>query len=93
MENSDQSTKKEPKLKKVIEGADSLSLGISIVVAILLGIGLGVWLKNMFDSNLLLWLGVFWGVAAALMNIYRAYKKELLEYEEIAKNPRYNISK
>ena len=93
MENNNQSVQKEPKLKKVIEGADSLSLGISIVVAILLGIGLGVWLKNMFDSNLLLWLGVIWGVSAALLNIYRAYKKELIEYEEIAKNPRYNISK
>jgi F0F1-type ATP synthase assembly protein I len=84
--------KKEPKMKKVIEGADSLSLGISIVVAVLLGVALGLWLKSIFDSVLLLWLGVFWGVSAAILNIYRAYKKELIEYEEIAKNPKYNIS-
>jgi ATP synthase protein I len=82
-----------PKLKKFIEGADSLSLGISIVVAILLGVGVGFWLKSMFDEPILLWIGVFWGVSAAGLNIYRAYKKELLEFEEIAKNPRYNIKK
>jgi F0F1-type ATP synthase assembly protein I len=78
-----------PKLKKVVEGADSLSLGISIVVAILLGVGVGFWLKSMFDMPLLLWVGVAWGVGAAGLNIFRAYKKELIEFEELAKNPRY----
>jgi ATP synthase protein I len=85
--------KEEPKLKKFVEGADNLSLGISIVVAILLGIGVGFWLKSVFDNQIFLWVGVFWGVSAAGINIYRAYKKELMEFEEIAKNPRYQVKK
>ena len=31
-----------PKLGRVIEGAEQLSLGISIVVAVLMGVGLGI---------------------------------------------------
>ena len=34
-----------PRIKPIIEAADSLSLGISVVVAILLGVGIGFWLK------------------------------------------------
>lgn len=90
MENNNKK-EDEPKLKKIVEGADSLSLGISIVVAILIGVGLGLWLKSVFDSTALLWLGVFFGVAAAGANIYKAYKKELLAFEKIAENPRYKI--
>jgi F0F1-type ATP synthase assembly protein I len=36
------SEKEKPKYGKLIEGAEQLSLGISIVVAILIGIGLGM---------------------------------------------------
>ena len=73
------------KLGKTIEGAEKLSLGISVVVAILMGIGLGIWMKNTFHASWLLWLGVFWGVAAAGVNIKREYdklKKELKGCEE-----------
>jgi F0F1-type ATP synthase assembly protein I len=73
------------KLGKTIEGAEKLSLGISVVVAILMGIGLGIWMKNTFHASWLLWLGVFWGVAAAGVNIKREYdklKKELKSCEE-----------
>jgi len=80
-----------PKYRNVVEGIDALSLGISIVVAILLGVGIGLWLKNLFDAPWLLWLGVFWGVGGAVFNIYKAYKRELLEFEKIAQNPRYKI--
>lgn len=83
--------KDEPKLKKIVEGADSLSLGISIVVAILIGVGLGLWLKSIFDSAIFLWIGVFFGVSASGLNIYKAYKKELLAFEKISENPRYKI--
>lgn len=74
---------KEPKYRKYLEGADSLSLGISIVVAILLGVGLGMFLEYLFESAWLLWLGVGWGVGGALMNIYKAYQKQLREFEEL----------
>jgi F0F1-type ATP synthase assembly protein I len=74
-----------PKYKKIIEGAEALSLGISIVVAVLIGIGIGIWLKNTFHQMWLLWLGVFWGVSAAVLNIYKAYKKQLKEFEKLSK--------
>jgi len=78
-----------PKLKKTIEGAEKLSLGISIVVAILMGIGIGVWMKNTFHQSWLLWLGVFWGIRAAIMNIRIEYKKLKKEFEKIEKDPKY----
>ncbi len=80
------------KIKKTIEGAEKLSLGISIVVAILLGIGLGIWMKDTFHQNWLLWLGVFWGVAAAILNIRIEYKKLKKELDEINEK-NYKIKK
>ena len=80
---------KQPKYRKIIEGAEALSLGISIVVAILIGVGLGLWMKSMFHQAWLLWLGVFWGVAAAILNVYKAYQKQKRELDELAKDPRY----
>jgi len=47
------SQEEKPRIGKIIEGAEHLSLGISMVVAILLGIGLGIFLKNTFDQ---IWL-------------------------------------
>lgn len=80
---------KEPKYKKTIEGLDQLSLGISIGVAILIGVGLGFGMKALFGQPWLLWLGIFWGVGAAVNNIYRAYKKQKAELDELAKDPKY----
>ena len=85
---------KKPKLKKTIEGAEKLSLGISIVIAILMGIGIGVWMKNTFHQSWLLWLGVFWGVGAAIMNIRIEYKKLKKEFSKIEKEYKnYEIKK
>ncbi len=80
---------KQPKYRKIIEGAEALSLGISIVVAILIGVGIGLWLKSVFHHTWLLWLGVFWGVAAAVLNVYKAYQKQKKELDELSRNPRY----
>ncbi|WP_187648247.1 AtpZ/AtpI family protein [Nitrosophilus labii] len=80
---------KPPKYRKIIEGAEALSLGVSVVVAILIGVGLGLWMKSMFGYSWLLWLGVFWGVSAAILNIYKAYQKQKNELEELAKDPKY----
>jgi F0F1-type ATP synthase assembly protein I len=80
---------KEPKYQKIIEGADQLSLGISIVVAILLGIGIGILMRKYLGYDWLFWLGVFWGIAAAILNIRKAYKKQKAELDKLKDDPRY----
>ncbi len=82
-------SEKKPKYGKIIEGAEQLSLGISMVVAVLIGIGLGIFLKNLFGIWWLLWVGVFIGVAAAVLNVYKAYKAQVKEYEEFKDDIRY----
>jgi len=82
----------EPKYKKTVEGLDQLSLGISIAVAILIGVGIGFGLKALFHQVWLLWLGVFWGVGAAVTNVYRAYKKQKKELDALADDPRYKMA-
>jgi F0F1-type ATP synthase assembly protein I len=83
------SQEEKPKLGKVIEGAEQLSLGISMVVAVLLGIGLGLWLKSLFGHVWLLWMGVLMGIVAAGLNIYRAYKSQMAELDTLKDDPRY----
>ncbi|NPA28587.1 MAG: AtpZ/AtpI family protein [Epsilonproteobacteria bacterium] len=75
--------------KKVVEGAYDLSLGISVVVAVLIGVGLGYWMRETFGYGWLFWLGVFWGVGGAILNIYKAYRKQVKAFEELAEDPRY----
>lgn len=79
----------DPKLKKVVVAANDLSLGISIVVAILIGVGLGYLMRSWFDYEWLFWLGVFWGISAAILNVYKAYKKQKKSLDELADDPRY----
>jgi ATP synthase protein I len=82
-----------PRLKPVIEGAESLSLGISMVVAILIGVAIGLGLKNLTGITWLLWVGVGIGIAAAGLNVFKAYSKQYKEFEKLAKDPRYNMGK
>lgn len=84
---------KTPKIKPIIEAADSLSLGISMVVAVLMGVGIGLLLKSMTGVTWTLWIGVFIGIAAAVLNIYKAYSKQHKVFEELAKEPRYAVKK
>ena len=83
------STEEKPKYAKLVEGADGLSLGISIVVAILLGVGAGMLMKSSFGHDWLLWLGIFWGIGGAIMNVYKAYKKQVESYAEFKDDVRY----
>jgi F0F1-type ATP synthase assembly protein I len=83
------SEEQRPKIGKIIEGAEQLSLGISMVVAVLLGIGIGVVLKNSFGHVWLLWVGVFIGIAAAGLNVYRAYQRQKAELDTLKDDPRY----
>ena len=82
-----------PRIKPIIEAADHLSLGISIVVAIAMGVGLGYLIRSLTDIGWTFFIGVFIGIAAAILNVYKAYSKQYKEYEELAKEPRYAIKK
>jgi len=81
---------KKPRLKPIVEGAEALSLGISMVVAVLIGVALGIGLKKLTGIGWLLWVGVVIGIAAAFLNVFKAYSKQYREFEELSKNPRYN---
>lgn len=83
------SDKETPKYAKLVEGADGLSLGISIVVAVLIGVGAGILMKKSFGYDWLLWLGVLWGIGGAILNVYKAYKKQVASYDEFKDDVRY----
>jgi len=83
------SEKEKPKYGKLIEGAEQLSLGISIVVAVLIGIGVGMLMSNVFNTPWLLWVGVFWGVGGAILNVYKAYQKNVASLDELKDDVRY----
>ncbi len=87
------SEEKKPRIKPVIEAADSLSLGISMVVAVVMGVGIGYLLRSLTGIEWLFWVGIFIGIAAAILNVYKAYEKQQAVYEELAKEPRYAIKK
>ena len=85
---------KKPRVKPIIEGVDSLSLGVSMVVAVLIGVGIGIGLQKLFEVQWVLWIGVFIGIAAAFLNVFKAYKKQMREFDELKKNnPRYQDQK
>ena len=88
-----QEEERKPRIKPVIEAADSLSLGISMVVAVVMGVGIGWLLKSLTGVAWTLWIGVAIGIAAAVLNVYKAYSKQYKAYEELAKEPRYAIKK
>lgn len=83
----------EPRFKKVVDAADGLSLGISMVVAVLIGVGIGLGLKNLTGAGWTLWIGVFIGVGAAILNVYKAYAKQKKSLDELANDPRYTYKK
>ena len=84
---------KKPRIKPIIEAADSLSLGLSMVVAVLMGVGIGWLLRRLTEVSWLFWVGVGIGIAAAILNVYKAYSKQYQAYEELAKEPRYAMKK
>nr|WP_321265530.1 AtpZ/AtpI family protein [uncultured Sulfurimonas sp.] len=89
----DEKENHKPRIKPIIEAADSLSLGISMVVAVAMGVGIGYLLRSLTSISWLFWVGVFIGIAAAILNVYKAYSKQYKAYEDLAKEPRYAIKK
>ena len=89
MGKNEEIEKIKPKHRDKFEALDNLSLGISMVAAVVIGFGIGYGLKTVFEIDWLLWLGVFWGVSAAILNIYKAYKRAQKSYEGMENDPRY----
>ena len=85
-----QEEKQEPRFKKVVDAADGLSLGISMVVAVLFGVGIGWLMRDWTGIGWLFWVGVIWGIAAAVLNVYKAFKKQKKELDKLANDPKYN---
>lgn len=81
--------KKVPKHQDKVVALDNLSLGISIVAAIVIGFGIGYGLKYLTGYSWTLWLGIVWGILAAIMNVYKAYKRAQKQYEGLENDPRY----
>ena len=85
----DNQNNNKPKHQDKIVALDSLSLGISIVAAIIIGFGVGYGLKQLTGYTWTLWLGIAWGIMAAVMNVYKAYKRAQKEFEGMENDPRY----
>jgi len=81
---------KKPKHQGKLQALDNLSLGISIVAAVVIGFGIGYGLKEWTGYAWTLWLGIFWGIAAAGLNIYKAYQRAQKEFEGMENDPRYS---
>jgi F0F1-type ATP synthase assembly protein I len=79
-----------PKHQDKVVALDNLSLGISIVAAIGIGFAIGYGLKQWTGYTWTLWIGLAWGIAAAGLNVYRAYKRAQKEYEGMEDDPRYS---
>ena len=86
----DNQKENKPKHQDKVVALDNLSLGISIVAAILIGFGIGYGLKYLTGYSWTLWLGLFWGISAAGLNIYKAYKRAQKQYEGMEDDPRYS---
>jgi len=91
MDNKEEEHK--PRIKPLIEAADSLSLGISMVVAVAIGVGIGYLLERFTGITWTFWIGVFIGISSAILNVYKAYAKQKKVFEELAKEPRYVVKK
>ncbi|MGB0989673.1 hypothetical protein CRV03_02885 [Arcobacter sp. F155] len=88
MENN-KNVEETPKHQNKLRALDNLSLGISLVAAVAIGFGIGYGLKTWTGYEWTLWLGIFWGIAAAGLNIQKAYKRAKKEYEGLENDPRY----
>lgn len=95
IEPAAQKQEEPPKYREAMMAYSNATLGISMVIAVLLGVGVGLLLENLFGApriggiSVLFWLGVFWGVAAAILNIFKVARRNIKELNELAKDPKY----
>ena len=77
------------KVKDIVVGAEQLSLGISMVVAAVIGTGLGYLVKKATNFTPALWIGFAIGIAAAILNVYKACKAQIKSLDELKDESRY----
>jgi len=70
-------------LGEVVKGAEQLSLGISIVVAIIIGSGAGYWIMKETGWMWALFVGIAVGIAAAALNVKKAYDAQIKSLEQL----------
>lgn len=70
-------------LGEVVKGAEQLSLGISIVVAIIIGSGAGYWIMKETGWTWTLFAGIAVGIAAAALNVKKAYDAQIKSLDEL----------
>ena len=70
-------------LGEVIKGAEQLSLGISIVVAIIICSGAGYWIMKETGWTCTLFAGLAVGIAAAGLNVKKAYDAQIKSLEQL----------
>ena len=80
-------------LGEVVKGAEQLSLGISIVVAILIGSGAGYWIMKETGWTWTLFAGVAVGIAAAGLNIKKAYDAQIKSLEQLKDESKFKPAK
>jgi len=77
------------KVKDIVAGAEQLSLGISMVVAVVIGTGLGYLVKKATNFTPALWIGLAFGILAAILNVYKAYKAQVKSLDELKDDKRF----
>ena len=80
-------------LGDVVKGAEQLSLGISIVVAIIIGSGAGYWIMKETGWTWTLFAGVAVGIAAAALNIKKAYDAQIKSLEQLKDESKFKPAK
>ena len=80
-------------LGEVVKGAEQLSLGISIVVAIIIGSGAGYWITKETGWTWTLFAGVAVGIAAAGLNIKKAYDAQIKSLEQLKDESKFKPAK
>lgn len=80
-------------LGEVVKGAEQLSLGISIVVAIIIGSGAGYWIMKETGWTWTLFAGVAVGIAAAALNVKKAYDAQIKSLDELKDEGKFKPAK
>ena len=80
-------------LGDVVKGAEQLSLGISIVVAIIIGSGAGYWIMKETGWTWTLFAGIAVGIAAAALNVKKAYDAQIKSLDELKNESKFKPAK